>query len=91
MSKDDIIRLAEVEHNRWNVERLIFGFRATTKEENKEICNDRTAKNKYKKEQLAHFDIRPYNNLKEDEKKIKADEYDICLSECLPKIINEQS
>jgi hypothetical protein len=30
-NENTVCLLAEVEHNRWNVERLIFGFRATTK------------------------------------------------------------
>jgi hypothetical protein len=87
INKDALMLLAEVEHNRWNVERLIFGFRATTKEENEEIDKNIQLKRE-KRNEFIHFDIRPYNQLKVDAKGIDATEYDICLSECLPKIIN---
>lgn len=46
--------LAEMEHNRWNVEKLLMGFRPTTnKEYNQNVqC-------------FIHDDIRPYNDLNE--------------------------
>ena len=88
VSKDDVCLLAEVEHNRWNIERLLFGFRATTKEQNEKIYDDVTKKDIFKAD-LAHVDIRPYNELIKDDKNIMANEYDICLSECLLKIIDD--
>jgi hypothetical protein len=85
INQEEIELLAEVEHNRWNVERLIFGFRATTKEENRAISQNSQLK-KDKRNQFIHYDIRPYNKLGIDDKGIRANEYDICLSECLSKI-----
>jgi len=91
MNDDDIRLLAKVEHNRWNVERLIFGFRATTKEENTEIRANPARKGYYKAEKFAHYDIRPFDELDFDADGVIASEYDICLSECLPKIIEKQT
>lgn len=40
ISQQDIEILAQVEHNRWNVEELILGFRPCTDEEQEEIARD---------------------------------------------------
>ncbi len=90
MTEEDLLRLANVEHNRWNVERLIFGYRATTKQENEEIRNNPFKKSEYKNNEFAHFDIRPYNKLDVDLMEMNVSEYDICLSKCLTKIIHEE-
>ena len=89
ITKNNLELLAKVEHNRWNVERLIFGYRATTKEENVIIKKDYNNKNIYRDEEFAHCDIRPYENLDYDSSGIKTDEYDICISACLSKIIKQ--
>lgn len=81
LSDEQVACLAEVEHNRWNVERLMIGFRMTNKDENKSITSVEIKK-KYKVSCMAHFDIRPYNALL-----FEANKYDIKLSKCLPQII----
>ena len=37
LTPHEIVILAEVEHNRWNVEELLMGYRIVTPEEEKEI------------------------------------------------------
>lgn len=61
----DVERLSEVEHNRWSVERLMAGVRPVTEEEQREIDADRSLKKSMKK-RGAHYDLRPYEALKED-------------------------
>ena len=90
ISEDAFRQLAEVEHNRWNIERLILGYRATTKAENEVIYENRKHKDYYRENLFAHIDIRPFDKLISDSYGICADEFDICLSECLPKISYEQ-
>lgn len=55
--------LSKVEHNRWNVEKLLMGFRSTTSEEHDSV----KAKGKPEKDRLKtlfiHDDIRPFDQL----------------------------
>ena len=87
--------LSEVEHNRWNIEELLLGFRPTTSDEKKEIGTDYDLKEEKKKD-FIHNDICPYHDISdvdiEPEKpngnKIKnTREYDICLSKAIPMIL----
>ena len=58
--------LAETEHNRWNVEKLLMGFRKPLPFEDKYEPEDADAKallRKNKKNHGAHHDIRPFNEL----------------------------
>lgn len=59
--------LSEVEHNRWNIEQLIHGYRPTTSFEHQEILNDQSLKKQYK-QLFVHDDIRPYCELDENTK-----------------------
>lgn len=72
--------IAEVEHNRWNIEKLIIGYRPTTHEEDKrleaKIINKKTLK-----ENFTHPDIKEYSNLSEDMKNI-----DRMISRAIPLI-----
>lgn len=73
--KDEQIRiLAEVEHNRWNVERLLLGFAPVPKEDREylktilssddpEVVREARAIDKELKMQLFHKDIAPYDEL----------------------------
>ena len=54
--------LSEVEHNRWNVEQLIHGYRPTTPSEHQEILTNPSLKKTYK-QSFIHDDIRPYGEL----------------------------
>lgn len=63
--------MAQVEHNRWNVEKLLMGYRKPLPEEDKYSVNkdNKDAKNMQeklgnnKKYHYAHSDIRPFNKL----------------------------
>lgn len=68
-TEDNIRYIDEVEHNRWNVEKLLMGFRATTEEEHNAIVNGKTTKNKLKKEFYAHDNICPFECLDDVTKK----------------------
>jgi hypothetical protein len=88
-----IQRLAEVEHNRWNIEELLLGYRPTTEAEKRLIGSDKTLK-QAKKEEFIHNDICPYctiadmDIIESDLEKVKnTREYDICLSKSIPLIL----
>lgn len=87
LTNDQIELLAEIEHNRWNVEELLLGYRPVKKEEDNDIFANRSKKQEYK-EKFIHYDIRPYNGLKEDEKGNLASVYDIVIVKSLPLILN---
>ena len=89
LTNDQIELLAEIEHNRWNVEELLLGYRPVKKEEDNDIFANRSKKQEYK-EKFIHYDIRPYNGLKEDEKGNLASVYDMVIVKSLPLILNHQ-
>lgn len=78
--------LPAVEHNRWNVEKLLLGFRPTTKNEDEDIVKNKK-KGWYKKELQAHYDIRPYEDLRLDDEGKNPQRFDISLSQSLEYII----
>ena len=83
LTKEQIELLAEVEHNRWNMEKLLLGYRKPTPEE--EIrCQDKAVRKEYKNKRFVHPDIRPYAELAEGTK-----DYDRCISECLPLVAKQ--
>lgn len=59
--------LIEVEHNRWNVEKLIMSFRYLEKEEQDKAKEDKNVKNQLKRE-MAHLDICSNKRLREIDK-----------------------
>ena len=76
LSVEEVEMLARVEHNRWNVEKLLMGYRKPTAEEDaycvsiKGLTRDKekkaiTAKNELKKNKkiYIHHDIRPFDEL----------------------------
>ncbi|GHT28805.1 hypothetical protein AGMMS49574_03860 [Bacteroidia bacterium] len=86
LKKETIELLAKVEHNRWNIEELLLGYRPTTKEEREEIGRDKTKKDK-KKSMFIHNDLCPYSDIPDMDDKIKnTREYDICLSKAISMI-----
>lgn len=86
ISQQDIEILAHVEHNRWNVEELILGYRPCTDEEQDKIAADvETQKDAFKARKI-HYDLRAYNDLKPDKTGKSAQVYDLCLSAVLPLI-----
>lgn len=86
ISQQDIEILAQVEHNRWNVEELILGYRPCTDEEQDKIAADiETQKDAFKARKI-HYDLRAYNDLRTDKTGKSAKVYDLCLSAALPLI-----
>lgn len=75
-----IERMAEVEHNRWNMEKLLLGYRKPTPDEER-ACHDHAIRKEYKTKRFIHTDIRPYNELTDEAKS-----YDRCITEALPLI-----
>jgi hypothetical protein len=84
--QQDIELLAQVEHNRWNVEELILGFRPCTNEEQERIAAEIKTQKKAFKAQKIHYDLRAYHDLRPDETGKSVKVYDLCLSSCLPLI-----
>lgn len=56
-------QMALVEHNRWNVEKLLMGFRKPSKEEDIYIYSKFADKLKKNKDLFIHYDIRPFEQL----------------------------
>lgn len=55
--------IAEVEHNRWNVEKLLMGYRRPNPEEDSRLHPDYAEFLKENKKLFIHQDIRPYAEL----------------------------
>lgn len=86
ISQQNIEILAQVEHNRWNVEELILGYRPCTDEEQDKIAADvETQKDSFRARKI-HYDLRAYNDLRPDKTGRTAQVYDLCLSSALPLI-----
>ena len=77
LSEVTLLKMAEVEHNRWNVEKLLMGFRKPRPEEDAYLLDlsqyaEQERKDVYdsfkktnNKNQYIHADIRPFNQLNE--------------------------
>ena len=65
LSEDEAEALARVEHNRWNVEKLLMGYRKPHSNEDKHNKKNKPFKSDLKrnKERFIHHDIRPYDAL----------------------------
>lgn len=83
LTEEEIEIMARIEHNRWNVERLLMGFRKSRKEEDKYRKENTPYAEALKKnkDRFIHHDIRPYDEL--DEIKI----FDIEQSRYLPWLL----
>ena len=82
LTDDEIELLAQVEHNRWNVERLLCGYRPTNVEETEQVRDDIENKRgkklkKYYKKREIHYDIRPYDELGDDETGLNVKRFDV--------------
>lgn len=62
---DEINELAKVEHNRWNVEKLMMGYRRPKPEEDAYMAPDtgKAKKLALNKKMFIHHDIRPFDTL----------------------------
>lgn len=85
ITKQEIDIIAKVEHNRWNIEKLLLGFRPCTEEEQKDIEADISRKDEYKN-RLVHYDIRAFSDLRVDDTGKNVNTYDLCLSASIPLI-----
>ena len=63
LSDDEVEQLARVEHNRWNVEKLLMGYRKPHRNEDKYAHPDQAKKLKQNKNRFIHHDIRPFGGL----------------------------
>ena len=63
LSDYEVEQLAIVEHNRWNVEKLLMGFRKPRKEEDKYEHPKFADELKKNKDLFIHHDIRPFDQL----------------------------
>ena len=81
LTKEEIDTVARVEHNRWDVEELLLGYRAVHEDEDDIIKDEK--KKKEAKKHMIHCDIRDYEQLPENTRN-----YDIIASAFIPFIIN---
>jgi hypothetical protein len=81
MSYEDKQRMARVEHNRWNMEKLLIGYRALNEQERKEWTNEIIKE--VRKTRFIHHDIRPYDDLPNAEQ-----QNDKNIIDALPMVIS---
>ena len=74
LSDTEVEQLAKVEHNRWNVEKLLMGYRKPYRNEDKYAHPEYKDELKKNKERFIHHDIRPYNQLDA----VKMLDYEFC-------------
>lgn len=86
LTEEQVSLLAEIEHNRWNIEELLLGYRPVYKSEDEEIDADKSKKKAYRN-RFVHYDIRPFDGLKTDSSGRRADEYDEVIVRSLPLIL----
>lgn len=90
--KENLKSLAQCEHSRWNVEKLVLGFRPLSEEElledEQRFENDRTAYRKSLKKENVHIDLCSYRDMK----RLNPDDmkYDSFLVIAAPKILLEK-
>lgn len=63
LSDYEVEQLAIVEHNRWNVEKLLMGYRKPKRDEDKYVYPEFAVKLKKNKDLFVHHDIRPFDQL----------------------------
>lgn len=65
LSETEVEEMAKVEHNRWNVEKLLMGYRRAHEDEDKYHAPNEDAKSKLGKNKnlYIHSDIRPFDKL----------------------------
>ena len=86
LNEEQIFIISQVEHNRWNIEKLLLGFRKPTPEEQKVIDNNDTQRKEYKNKYFVHTDIRPYDELSEGSRN-----YDRCITAGISLIISKHT
>ena len=63
LSETEVEEMANVEHNRWNVEKLLMGFRKPHRDEDKYAYSQFASDLKKNKDRFIHHDIRPFKEL----------------------------
>lgn len=66
LSDDQIEKMAYTEHSRWNMEKLLMGYRPLNDKEKDDNVNT----NKLKKNMFAHHLIKPYEDLTDEQKEL---------------------
>lgn len=88
LTDEQVSLLSEIEHNRWNIEELLLGYRPVRKSEDDEIDIDKSRKDYWRK-RFIHYDIRPFEGLKADKSGRKANVYDEVIVRSLPLILGK--
>ena len=70
LSEEEINTIAPVEHNRWNMGKLLMGYRKAKPEEDKYLHPEFADELKKNKSFFIHHDIRPYDELPEATKQL---------------------
>lgn len=63
LTEYEIRQIATVEHNRWNVEKLLMGYRKATKKEDRYEHSEFKDDLKVNKDLFIHHDIKPFDEL----------------------------
>ena len=63
LSDEEVEALAKLEHNRWNVEKLLMGFRKAKPSEDKYVHTEYADQLATNKKCFIHHDIRPFDKL----------------------------
>lgn len=86
LSRAEVDMLTEVEHNRWNVEELILGYRPVTDEEQQLVETDISQKRVLRNKKI-HYDIRAFADLRNDSTGKNVFVYDMALVQAIPLIM----
>lgn len=83
LGKEECEMIGHIEHNRWNVEKLLMGYRKPKEAEDKYGKDEAIAKElKNNKNLFIHHDIRPYEQLEPNTR-----QFDLDLAQYIPWII----
>ena len=70
LSDEELEITARTEHNRWNIERLLMGYRPATPEEAERATADPAYKKRLKDTEFVHINIAPYDAIPESTREI---------------------
>ena len=84
LTDDAVELLARVEHNRWNMEKLLLGYRAATTAELDEIAKSKERRKILKNQYYIHDCIVPYDKLDDGTKS-----YDRLITRIVPSAIRQ--
>ena len=87
LSMEEVDVMTEVEHNRWSLEELMLGYRPMTDEELKQVEGDISLKKKLREEKKVHYDLRSFDDLREDETGKNVNVYDMALTQAIPLML----